>query len=270
MENVKRLPRIQIHENSFSEEIKNISIPKENIRNGSPEDFYVEVKNANGEVIALFYQLFQFDKRDFRDVMEYAKYYDSTGLAQLEDRDWKLFKEIRKLNDDTTKEEMLLMDEFYDFLGEREDYHKYGYANDMFISYGRFKYPLGLDEDHREEYLAEIINWDAYDGIYEYTFQGNEDISDDLIDVINFALGLRIGTEEYNIQENFIRHNPYCIKMGIKIISGIADNLFTKENINQFIDQANTDRETEILAFLLDYKNKHFPTDGGYSPELTI
>ena len=80
MENGKRIPRVQIHEDNFSEEIKNISYPKECTVTGSPMDFFIEVKNEKDKVVALFYQLFPFNKNDFRDVMEYAKYYDSAGL----------------------------------------------------------------------------------------------------------------------------------------------------------------------------------------------
>jgi hypothetical protein len=34
---------------------------------------------------------------------------------------------------------------------------------------------------------------------------------------------------------------------------------FTKENIDQIIESANSSKNAEILEFLLDYKNNHFP-----------
>jgi hypothetical protein len=73
----KRIPRVRIHEDNFSDEIKNPSYPKECIDNykRQPKDYFIEVVNTKDEVIALFF------------IVDGNDYYYSRNLLESEELD---------------------------------------------------------------------------------------------------------------------------------------------------------------------------------------
>ena len=64
---------------------------------------------------------------------------------------------------------------------------------------------------------------------------------------------------------NFMFNNNYS-----EMLYEHPESFLTKKNIDSFIEYANTTPKIELLAFLLDYKNKHFPAEEDTSPELTV
>jgi hypothetical protein len=261
----KRIPRVRIHENNFDKEIKNIAYPRDCLVNGKPEEYFIEVVDEKNEVIALFFHIKPFRKSYFWDLMDYAKYYDLIGLDQMEEEDWIAFRDSNNLGSDLTMKEMrdAKEDEYYEHWDIGITTHV-GCPRGL-ISYGRLKYPYGLVEHNRREYFDQGYMNLLTSNTYEDLVEGNVEFLDDLVDILNFVLSLNNVQTNSKKLERILSDNyqiDYFISSGIEIISGIADNLFTVDNIDEFIDEANNQEEIEILAFLLDYKNKHFPADG--------
>ena len=265
MASEKRIPRVRIHEDSFSEEIKNPSYPKECVDEyDGPIDFFIEVINAKDEVIALFFQYYPLKRNDFRDVLEYAEYYDSLDLVQWEEDEWRAAMEAFEV---TTKDEYWQIVDKYGVEYEGGDKTEYSCFRKIaigIIMYGRLKYPLGLNNEDRKYYLDEVVDSLIGDTKFRDLVDGNKIYTDDLIDFVNFSL-IQINLQESAKSLSRLLTEFYIfdfIYSGIEILSGVADNLLTQDNIDQFIDIANSDGKTEIIAFLLDYKNKHFPANG--------
>jgi hypothetical protein len=259
----KRIPRVRIHEDNFSDVIKKFPLSKEWEDDPFWEVFFIEVINEKDEVIALFFLYYPLRRNEFRNVLEFAKYYDSLGDRQWEEED---LQEAMEQAGVATEEEYWRFEANLGYIqyGDKSENSRFGIAARGIISYGRLKYPLGLNDEDRNNYAGDPTyyffgetNW------YTELVQDHENYSDDLIDFINYALiESKVKESAANINTLFPNFDIRgFIYSDIEILNGIADNLFTKGNIDQFIDYANSDGKTEIITFLLDYKNKHFPAN---------
>jgi hypothetical protein len=258
-------PRVRIHEDNFAEEIKNPNYPNECIVEIQPEKYFIEVVNKQEEVIALFYHVRPFLKTDFFDVIDYAKYYDTLIINRMGEEDWIHFSEEQTLIDDAIGEENNKAEPLSSWYYDHWVFHL---APDFGIaSYGRLKYPLGLDEKFQERY-KEIFSWRNEFVYYTLDFKYWPGFFDsdlcypnDLVDYLNFSLGIikmQVTRENFNKLITFFIIED-LVAAGLHVIKGIADNLFTEDNIYLFIDQAKLWDKKEVLDYLLDYQNNHFP-----------
>lgn len=255
------IPVIQIPEEDFVAQI-----PKRKYYDepGQPNDAiaiesFIEVINENKETIALFYLRYGIIKEDFKNVLEFARYYDEMNSADdiefwlTEEDEWKNWEEMCGTNDRNK-----ISSDVANFSGNSQwEIFSYGYACIFLICYGRLKYPYGLEEVTKSKYEKEM-GWEL-----EVHYRLS-DLSylDEVADLINLALDIRdIRGEPFQdgIEELF--------DAGVAAIEPLAERIFTRENIDLYIDEANTGQKTEILAYLLDYKNKHFGM-GGIKHEL--
>jgi hypothetical protein len=250
MDNSKRIPRVRILEKDFP-----ANIPS-NIN-----DSFLEVVDENGKTIALFFLFGSLHKTDFKNGLEFAVYYDQLGDELMEDENWEIAMKGLGVS---TREDVLDNGSF------PSDYSKYdSYA---VIPYGRLKFPYGLEDTGRKDMESYLENHFIGGTGFQCMLEGTDVYTDDCIDVVNFALGFFRIKESNDLFTEFFDDGTIetFINSGIAVVTQVAENLFTNENIDLFIDAANTAQKTEVLAFLLDYKNKHFPADGSAVQQLSI
>ncbi len=237
MVTTNRIPRVRILESDFP-----VKIPRD------IENSFLEVVNQNGETIALFFLYNSLHKIDFQDGLEFAKYYDDIDANGFEKEDWEELKEICEVSDDAEIPD--------NYIGS---YDKRNWFSESFVCYGRLKFPYGLEKSARKDY-DERFFWGGLisDALEEAVSVYQSDWVDILIFFFDFykvkesPVGFRNNFGEYKEIELFIN------MIDNEIIAQIADNLFSKDNIDLFIEAANDVNKSETLSFLLDYKNKHF------------
>ncbi len=264
-----RIPRVRIHEDNFTEEIKNPPYPEEwtDEAKKQPGDYIIEVVNAKEVVIALFYHVWPFNKTDFYNVIDYAKYYDASIIQLFRDTDWIHFTEKNNIIEDNTNKEVANLEHLSWWKDDFHPPYHMGYEIGI-ISFGRLKYTLGLQEEYQYKY-CQIYSW-QYDYIYHILDNTEERSSgyylefgypDDPIEYLNFSLKMiraQVTGKNFNKLITLFLVE-YFISAGLQLIKGIADNLFTEDNIQLFIDEAKQWDTEDVLVFLLDYKNMHFP-----------
>ena len=250
MENTNRIPRVRILERDFPAKIPD-----------GIEDSFLEVINQEGETIALFFLYNSLHKKEFQDGLEFAKYYDDL-MGDLEEDEYENIMDWSGVSD---KEDI---PSSYIDASYKENNSKY-YLSMTLMSYGRLKFPYELKkepkEDYETRYTSELCmdDWlESFDSKYK----------DDFVDILNFYFDM------ITVKESFEKFNKIfnvdgieqLVNLDYEIIGQIADKLFTKDNIGLFIEAANRSQKTVLLAFLLDYKNKHFSADDGTSYKLSI
>ena len=262
MDNPNRIPRVRISESDFPAKIPD-----------GIEDSYLEVVNKEGETIALFF-LYNSLHKKFQDGLEFADYYDRFW-DELEKEDYDEMMEVCGVSE---------VDEIPDSYMDaciKGNYSKWPMAlSGMAMLYGRSKFPYGRKEQAKGEYKGEHSPGSDYipggysflDLLYNYEIEGSN-IKDDFVDFIIFYFEL-IDVMDSIEKFRIIFVSPDLItrfiELDFEIIAQVAEHLFTKDNIDLFIDAANTEKKTIALAFLLDYKNKNFPADRSNTLELTI
>jgi hypothetical protein len=265
MDDENRIPRVRIYENNFSADIKNPLYPEECMSPGGPIDYMIEVINANEEVIGLFFQVMPFLKNDYNNIIEFAKYYDSLFVYKIENEENNNLKKKYNSMYDKTTEEMMKSEYLH------SQWSNYGWGAGHFptsfdeicaiSAYGRIKYPLGLDENHRKIYEEYETFFSPIDNGYDF-LMGMRQFPGDLIDILKFSLcETELNTDGKSFNAIILHSNlGDFIDLGLEIISGISENLLTNENIYFFIDEAKHKDEKNVMDFLLEYKSEHFPS----------
>ena len=294
MDNKNKIEKVRILEKGFPANI--------------PEDMGhkpLEVVNEAGETIALFFDTAFMKKKKYKEPLEFIRDYD--GIIDSWDIFIELFStnwgELMSVPEHEKRELEVKKHPTidYNYFCETED--KVNSNVFMMIFLGRLTYPyLFLEEEKCRDALfyslyffrgdwAEDIEWvtnGEFDG--DFTFMGYGDLLFAYDDIKLIGKLFNFLGNDCTIIEN-IRHT--CSKklfldfiftdvyyrpggeLGTRdnyaeIIHQHPEILFTKETIEFSIEYANTSKDTELLAFLLDYKNKHFPVDGSSSFELAI
>jgi hypothetical protein len=258
-----RIPRVQIHVDNFAEEIKNLTSPEMCMVDGKPLGFFIEVVNAKDGVVAFLFQAKQFNRMDYCDVMDYVKYYDTLVIDQMKYDNWPELRKEYKSIDNIKQKEIRELENIQSWWNDY-DLHNIAF---FLASYGRSKYPLGLDELFEgkcTDYLdfSWLYNINSLNGLIHYFL-------DEAIDIINFLLTKQKsdgGIEHFN---EFILNSSIdeLVDLDLDVISAVAANLFTEDNIYFFIDKvklihsrsSNRGHYESILDFLRVYKKEHFP-----------
>lgn len=254
------IPVIQIQEKDFPAKIPKLEyLTYEDHQEPKYIASFLQVVNGEGETIALFFLNLGIKNEGFTDGLEFARYYDEMNSESyqwwlMEEDDWKIWEEMYETSD--RDEIMEAYSEGPSSSGSFDDYHDYGSATIFLICYGRLRYPFGLEKGPRSNY-----EW-SLKQIWDFMYYEVDDLLSDpdviskkkVVDLINIAMDSRDFCGE--LFHNMIER---VFDSGVKSIEPIAERIFTKENIDLYIEEANTGQRTEILAYLLEYKNKHFP-----------
>ena len=258
MDDPNRIPRVRISESDFPAKIP-----------GDIDESFLEVVNQKGETIALFFLFMSFEKTDFQDGQEFAKYYDAINIGRDCRTAWQfpeyLLNDLMEKYGVTDREGIFEEGLIADYINEY--YYTGEYSNHILICYGRLRYPYGLEESYRLGYRDLLDELFSDSSCYEEFIDTCFEYIDDAVDILKFYLAL---FNERKSNKNYERIFLSLMNLDIMVFGQVADILITKENIDLFIDAANTVKKTITLAFLLDYKNKHFPADEGNSLELAI
>lgn len=246
----KRIPRVKILEKDFP-----ANIP-DNI-----EDSYLEVIDQEGKTLALFFLYNSLHRKEFSDGKEFAEYYDDimTSYGKFEEEDIEEIRDICGFDDN--EDIPISYEEAYD----KRNNSKIR-LNEVFLSYGRLAFPYELDNSMKEEYEGNLQNEFRFK-MSEYYLDGYglSDYVSDYIDILNFYYDLYNVKEDLAAQREIFNEDnaiEHFLNLDIEILSGVANHLFSKDNINKFIDAANSTGKTEKLAFLLEYQKKLFNTTG--------
>jgi len=218
-------------------------------------DSFLEVLDKNEETIGLFFMLSRFsDKPDCRNALEFAHYYDQLiiendcGFWLTEKSDWEFKKDLYSTSDEE-EVKLIELNEGWTELSRQYDM----YTTRALISYGRIKYPYGLEEPAKEIYESEMKKCESDSDLF----------NEPLCEVIDFLIEL-FGVDDLYKNGTYKQISD----LGLDYYGKIADWLLTTTNIDFFIEAANKNKKTDVLAFLLDYKNKHFPEKRNELPGL--
>lgn len=218
-------------------------------------DLFLEVVNKDGETIGLFFLLHRLtDKPDCRDGLDFAHYYDQliTGNDDwfwlTEESDWEYKKGLYKTSDVEVVKSIEMNEGWIDL-----DNKYLLKTTKALISYGRIKYPYGLEEPAKDVYETELNSFNIDLSLYDEPF----------CEIVDFLI------EMFGIDElNKIGCHQRISDLGLDYYGENAEWLLTNTNIDFFIEAAIRNEETDVLAFLLDYKNNHFPEMRNYVPKL--
>ena len=238
-----------------------------------PEDIGdkpLEVVNEAGETIALFWDT-SFIKQKFTDPLEYIKHHDQIFdywdiLEDFFDEDRYAAGNLDE-GEDEAKDRQTAMEvklkqyenrSGFDLRFEESRFFGCVYCVWAMIALGRLTYPFHLhDYKNVQSCLHMAVNrifipeTMFYFNIIEY--KDTKMVTKYIKLYGNAQNFLRFLIE--NLPNRIYEHPEWCL---------------AKESIDFFIEMANTSKNTELMAFLLDYKNKHFPEDKGVSLELSI
>jgi hypothetical protein len=225
-----------------------------------PEDIGdkpLEVVNEAGETIALFYST-AFMTEKFDDPVSYCNKYDEIyeiyslwvrvnvgdcGLS--EEERMKVQEEKQKVIDESNLEPWWIDD----------------WSDLTRVGLGRLTYPYHLSNNNQYiDYLGDYFQLDDefYDLLISY---GDNKITSKLMDLLIHT------SLYYQPQAEEILH--FLVKHNFAAWFEKPELFFTKENIDLCLELALTSKITELAAFLLDYKNKHFPSSLDYTLGLT-
>lgn len=218
-------------------------------------DCFLEVLDKNEETVGLFFMLQRFTgKPDCRDGLQFAHYYDQLVIDNddsfwlMEESRWEVKKDLYRTSDIEVIKSIELAEDWTDLSREFDMV-----TTRALISYGRIKYPYGLEEPAKDIYESELNCFNIDSNLYD----------EPLCKVIDFLIEL-FGVDE--LYKNGCHEQISDLEM--EYYGDNADRLLTNTNIDFFIEAANKNKKTDVLAFLLDYKNKHFPEKRNELPEL--
>jgi hypothetical protein len=231
--------------------IEKVRILEKDFPTKIPEDIGykpLEVINEAGETIALFYST-AFMTEKFDAPVSYCDKYDEIFNVYyywngLEESDEEIREEGQKVIDESNLEPSS-----FDIV--------HGQA---MVALGRLTYPYYLSE-YEDEILAELgfTYLDIYDEFVDLLISyGDHKIISKLMDLL---LNKHIPYTSDSAEDFF----NLLFKHNYAAWFEKPDLFFTNENIDLYPELAQTCKNTEMVAFLLDYKNKHFPPSTDYT-----
>jgi hypothetical protein len=230
--------------------IEKVRILEKDFPTGIPEDIGnkpLEVINEAGETIALFYST-AFMTEKFDDPVWYSFKYDEI---------FELIPCISSFEGSSNEEEG---EEFRKIIDEinLDDRRFVGDGRTM-VALGRLTYPYCFYEE--ESCLLELGCWylNLNDEFIELLISyGDNKIISKLMDLL---LQHHINYSGNSAEKlfNFLRKHNYSAWFES------PDIFFTDENMDIYLELAQTSQNAELIAFLLDYKNKHFPSSTDYT-----
>lgn len=245
------------------ERLEKVRILEKDFPAGIPKDIGskpLEVINDKGETVALFYNI-AFMKRFPKDLKEFIKYHD--GIFYLMED---FIDTLDPSSAEETEEELVKRREFEQELGKGSDYIWSQFYNFIpgqeVVSLPilcRWTYPYYLEDDvdmgeywHYDEPISEIeLVLELADfNVYRMYFEIHEPYSK-CFDIHKYRLGYPPIDPGFDM---VIEHFPEWIYEH----PDFWFNLLMPEYI---IDEVTRSGNVELIAFLLDYKNKHFPYD---------
>lgn len=274
----KRFPRIQINEADFPSKISEIQLYNGNGGIYDDESYYfLDVINTQGKTTARYFMLKPLEKTDFSNGQEFSRYYDEINAGvdmgdlfnavpwQAEKKFWELWEKDLKYGSGIVRE--VDFSELLEFVQTscpvscRNEWYHIPYG---FISGARLMYPFELLTKYRSVYENRWREWfenvpDENDYFRFWYYYYQEEVKDFTKFIFDY-FGAKESVEKLSqlVPQQFI--NGFCL-CEMDFITQFADIFFSNENIDLFIDSVNESKNFEVLAFLLDYKNKHFGFD---------
>lgn len=239
--------------------IEKVRILEKDFPAGIPEDIGyqpLEVINEAGETVALFYST-AFMTEKFDDPVSYCRTYDD--ILEIYDT----WRELDINNERGWSEE----EHWEDYERRQEEIDKskldpwsveVGYTLKMVV-FGRLAYPYHFPDDYwcLEEFGEWYLNLDEefVDFLISY---GDHKLISKLMDLfLHNHIPDAVGSAE-----DFFN---FLLKHNFAAWFESPDIFFTDENIDLYLELAQTSQNAELIAFLLDYKNKHFPSAPDYT-----
>jgi hypothetical protein len=246
MKNTNRIERVVLLEKNFP-----TGIP-DNIGNKP-----LEVVNETGDTVALFYDT-SFVKLIFQDASKYIKHYDQIFKYYWIDWDYD-YAEDRDEDDDFPSIEELL---------EKGPDFEWAYAQfapniKWMVLLCRMTYPNLIESmddliDTFKNEVYSLVLYSPYD----------ESVVELIVAFDDVLLAAKLSNTLINIGELDLSKEYFQQLIENDYAERIYENpelFFTKNNIDIFIEVANTSQIADLLAYLLDYKKKHFPAEECYS-----
>jgi hypothetical protein len=200
---------------------------------------FLQIINTEGEIVALFFETGN-AWRNFQDGQSYAAYYDHYSGLNYE-VDWETQKERDRYG-----------------ICASDDYDtRPGFSN-LFIPYGRLKYPYELSDQMRAEYVEiiknEFIRSKNIDYAYDLLHHGITDVGENTKDVIEL---LEIFNGKDKVLDLFRKACRFIESEGIVTLEGDFPQLFTNELIDHYLEATQLENLPHLAAYLIDYrKNK--------------
>ena len=287
----KRIPRVQIHEDTFSEAINSLSYQMEYDENGELKlkDYFIELVNTKGEINALFF-IVDGRTRDMgcfmesKDLDSFIRHFDywlqpNYQWLGIEFPDWfsiymdswrlpQVLKDARVSDIDEFDYECgsdLLFDIIKpDGVGPKES----NLPALLLMAYGRLKHPYKLTKETRDNCELYIRGFIKRGYLFtERDWEGvlTTDYPGEIYDLFTFCADLyndKVFFRDALLNTDWSNNYQRFINWDLGIFISIADLILGRENIDRFLDEAHAENKIELKLFLLDYKNKHFPVDG--------
>jgi len=237
----------------------------------------LEVINEDGEIIALFWDT-SFVLRKFTDSLEYIKHYDNI-FDHWKIWDWSDLLEAGNLDDVHGEEKSELSDERDEEmeLGPNYRWDNFNWSNRRLIALTRLAYPYhlrGCDKVLKcYKHASKFSSWDESSVQQWVLAYGDPGLISKYLRTPYFGSGHQ-HEYKYFVYRFFYSvfgdsHTPHISDLWISK-NNYSDRVYeypevflTTETIDILIDVAEQFEDLEMLAFLQDYKNNHFPPVGG-------
>lgn len=250
--------------------IKKVTIQEKDFPANIPEDIGskpLEVVNEEGEMVALFYTT-SFMKKIPKESEEFIKLFDfffDPDLFHYELPD-SLDRDLYEDDEEQYKEDLAE----YDYLvNEHPNFDFFIFRNQLsqsemaMVDLGRLTYPYLPFFDQREcEYQLQ-----------EHCDPEIEEVSDLVFAYGDVHLAAKLSNALVGGRKQYLAKEYLEKIIKNNFVNYVYENpeLFLPdcENLDSFIEAANKNCNIELIAFLQDYRDKHFPTDSTSALEPT-
>ena len=248
----------------------------------------IEIITDAGNTLALFHSSMDFIYMWFPDTLAFTRYYDDISADTWEqqyDMDYHDFllwnfslgennhyeKYIQMMRNHkvSSKREYCELEHLEDVGG---DYDPTLEANDLLITFGRLKYPYFLDEVARSKYkdrAADHLFTLLLEKLYGDVDESDDNDFEDKVEILKFFMdfckqeGMSYVERVDQFFVDWIHYDYRSNKMQDFVY--LIENVFhgeMKEMMDPLFEAAHEAQNVEVLAYLLEYSNKHFPPQG--------
>jgi hypothetical protein len=252
--------------------------------------FFLEFINDAGETIALFHINENFHSICwwwhkpylnlpwFPDKLAFTRYFDELSAVQYDkqvESYYDILIDVNQIHHEdylqkmrehevSSKQEYCLLAEISDVGGDIQA----DITNDSLIDYGRLMYPYLLDEATKSKYESKLKEdlEELWCAINNYTEDEWDNEVEEWVDILRFFFNhsKKEGISCTEVIKDMLLDIIHCFDN--KDIFFYIDNIFydqiAAEIIAPLIEAARETDNTELITFLLDYQNKHFPPEG--------